>query len=716
MNNFNSRLPILGCAYLAMSFFGCTGTTPGIGLSGVAKYQVVCGASDDCSPADAMHSTIEVDDQSRVVGVTQCLLDQYFNVPVGDGWQGVYVSPDGNGDGLSPFRPIALRDVAPAEKLYISLMPGRYEDFETLVAKAEVAIRIVSPCAGDHVIGVPEAGLHLVGPREIVLRGLSFDIAGTNGVNLANDVRAWVHESRFKGSSDQVIGLRVSGADRLWLSQVKFEGLGIGAMVQAREVRLDDVWFDGQAQGALVAMGDARYERNRGPAQSLVGLVGDGLKVDFGGEAAFGLSFGLVGASLRHVELSDYEGELSSGLRFWGSVALVEHLRSLAPAHPVISTNQSVVWLRDGVITGGVQAVYAASGSSENPLGDGVVSAFFDEISDNVLLAGDVVFSSGLYNTVEPPLALTDFENDAFYQPRSAALTPFGLPVTVSMNDFQFLFPGASKVAPQLESDARLADQTVIALGPNLNVERSLGVGVFVENGAVFVGSGLSVTGTRASGFVRSDRLNGGGHGVQAVRPGAFVLEGGTVSGSDGVGVLVRPSQPVRLTEAGQTRVSVSGGVSLLDNHLGGLWLQGEATPQGPGGTARVSDVTFSGNRLFSMYGSGLDLVLRGCRSEGVREGALALNCPPSSTCTPPAAELLPFFDEFHFHGVSVLRLLDLELADMAPRPIFLHDVVDAVVEPFPTDGILETQQTGAPDSGERLFIDGTIMWDLGSQ
>ena len=155
-------------------------------------------------------------------------------------------------------------------------------------------------------------------------------------------------------------------------------------------------------------------------------------------------------------------------------------------------------------------------------------------------------------------------------------------------------------MAPQLKSDARLADQTVIALGPNLTLDRSMGKGVLVDEGTVLVGTDVEVRGTRAAGFVQNTRLNGGGHGVVAVGPDAFVLQGGTIADNDGVGVLVRPKGSVRISEAGQTRVSLSTGLSISGNHLGGLWVQSLAGSDLPSGSARVSDVEFTGNGLFS--------------------------------------------------------------------------------------------------------------------
>ena len=144
------------------------------------------------------------------------------------------------------------------------------------------------------------------------------------------------------------------------------------------------------------------------------------------------------------------------------------------------------------------------------------------------VLSGDVVFSSGLYNAIDYPMPMTPFETEAFFDP--SPLRPFELPLGIANNDFDFLFPGASKIGPQLDEDARLIDQTVMALGPDLSVSGAVGSGVMVGDDAILVGTDIRVTGSRAKSFVKSDRLDGAGHGIVASKPGAFVLEGGEVS------------------------------------------------------------------------------------------------------------------------------------------------------------------------------------------
>jgi hypothetical protein len=126
---------LLGSLFWVALCAGCTGSTPGLGVSGRVSYEAVCLDDDACVSATEMHSVLDIPGATDHVGVSPCLLGQYYHVPAGDGWLGVYVSPDGTGDGQSPSRPMSIDSVPEADKLYVSLLPGTYSGLHALVEK-----------------------------------------------------------------------------------------------------------------------------------------------------------------------------------------------------------------------------------------------------------------------------------------------------------------------------------------------------------------------------------------------------------------------------------------------------------------------------------------------------------------------------------------------------------------------------------------------------
>ena len=141
--------------------------------------------------------------------------------------------------------------------------------------------------------------------------------------------------------------------------------------------------------------------------------------------------------------------------------------------------------------------------------------------------------------------------------------------------------------------------------------------------------SGASITGTRANTFVKNDQLRNGGHGVVTVYPSAIVIEGGLSDSNDGAGCFSVWGNPIVHKKVGRRGYPFLAIVRSLIIILVDCGFRENGS-----GTARLTDIQFSGNRLHSLCGSQTTVVGRELSSEGVVEGSISLSCNASDDCT----------------------------------------------------------------------------------
>ena len=282
--------------------------------------------------------------QSRGLTVRGAKLIAYSQPTVG--WECTY--PHGSRADNHRFS-ATIETVPTAEKLYISLMPGTYTDLEPLIEKAGTHLRIVSPCwVVFRYLWVRKASTWRSG--EVVFRGLHVELGGNLGIQVPPGGRFRLHDL-ISTNVDGGLGLLSSGSDTVWISNSVFKGLETSAFLNATSSRLDGVWFDDVQGRALVIVGDSSQERTSGPARSLVGNVVNGVRIDFGAESALGIDYIYASASIEDLHLGDYEAPLGAGLRLTDSIATVKNLKSVAPVSPCVEVADSVLSIRDSVIS-----------------------------------------------------------------------------------------------------------------------------------------------------------------------------------------------------------------------------------------------------------------------------------------------------------------------------------------------------------------------------
>ena len=714
----NLALPKVMPLIVVVALLACSGGKPGsapaVPSSSASSFSELC-VRESCETSAPVLSTTEPESMAATAGVSECTRGTAYRIQPSSEWSAVYVSPNGGGDGQSPIRPTSLDRLTPSDQLYVSFLPGTYRNPERLIENAGSRLRVVSPCWHSVTLEVEPEGLSFDGLEEIVFRGVAFRLSGAFGLKLGSGQTLRLHESVIDGQGDGSVGLIASSAKAIWLSDTVIRGVKTGAVLRSITTRMDGVLLDGILEQAIVIFGDAGQTRDSGPARSLVGAVFNHVRIGLGADEARGLDVVGAAVSAKKLYFPEYSGPLGTGIRLIDSVGYFENLSSSAPFAPMLLAQDSVVWVKESRVER-AQIGLEAVGGTENPQEVPTELSAFEALlgGGSALLNGDVLFASNVFSATDPLVQREPFETAAAFEGRNESPSPFPLPVKVVSNDYAYEFPGDSKISPQLANGAKLADQTVLAVGPNAVLNGNVGAGIWLHDGASLSLFDVEISNTSSFTFVQNDKLSNGGHGLVSNQANAIVIDSSRFLSNDGAGLFAQLSSPNRPQELGQTRFSIFGRSAVEDNHLGGVWLQG----QDGAGTARLSDTHFNNNRLFSIHGGNISVVGRNVLSESVQPGSLELSCKGDEDCSQSVTPVMSEFSlrlDYQFSSAPTLSLRDLSFEGESDPEVLLLDVGEALLDAsLEESSVVRMTLEEAAESESRTWIDGRYQWNPG--
>ena len=153
-------------------------------LLGAPLFYDLC-RGEACQTSSSLLADVEAGSVEAVAGVSSCPKGEAYRVLAKDGWQGIYVSPDG--DRSVPFG--SGGGHPRAERLYVSLLPGAYDDLRTIVDKATRSLRIVSPAGRVRELLSMARASFPGALEEVVFRGIHFQVNGSVGLRGGDGTR-----------------------------------------------------------------------------------------------------------------------------------------------------------------------------------------------------------------------------------------------------------------------------------------------------------------------------------------------------------------------------------------------------------------------------------------------------------------------------------------------------------------------------------------------